>query len=352
MRNKRQDKASQGILRAGVPSPGLEAATWIRGKPASFLGDRVTVVEFWATWCGPCKKAIPELTELAHKYKGFARFIGVSVRESDVPVKPGEASIPERVRAFVKSQGAKMAYDIAMDSADGRLTRSWLVAAAQETIPATFVIDREGRIAWIGISTDELGYVLALLQQGKPWTDLQPALDAKRTEDKQRRDAAMKLVDSLGSLKDRSQQLRVLEEAMQICPPLEREYGDLKLDWLLELKQTDAALKYLNGRYLSINGDSPSALSGAAWSLVRDDSIGKRYAPLARRLVQKAIELREVPDGIDYAALARTYYLEGDRAKAVVHQQKALELARTNPGFGASNIKALEKALERYKSGK
>src|SRR5271168_3942485 len=70
-------------LKVGDPAPPIKIREWVKGTPVTTLGHgTVNVVEFWATWCPPCRESIPHLTELAHKYKGKATFTGVSVFET------------------------------------------------------------------------------------------------------------------------------------------------------------------------------------------------------------------------------------------------------------------------------
>jgi thiol-disulfide isomerase/thioredoxin len=71
------------VLSPGSPAPALEVREWIRGAPIDALSAEGTyVVEFWATWCGPCAESIPHLTEMA-KAHANVRFVGISVLEDN-----------------------------------------------------------------------------------------------------------------------------------------------------------------------------------------------------------------------------------------------------------------------------
>src|SRR5687768_7315087 len=76
-------------LQPGMAAPSLQIGEWVKGNPVkNFNKDSIYVVEFWATWCGPCKEAIPHLTELSKRYPR-THVIGVSVAESNTNmVKP------------------------------------------------------------------------------------------------------------------------------------------------------------------------------------------------------------------------------------------------------------------------
>ena len=143
-------KASQAEIkpiRVGDPAPPFKVARWVKGGPVAFLEKgKAYVVEFWATWCGPCKETIPHLTEMAKAREGKATFIGVDVWERGNDA----AALDAKVDSFVREMGDKMGYAVCRDGADQHMAKAWMQAAGQRGIPAAFIIDKEGRIAHIG----------------------------------------------------------------------------------------------------------------------------------------------------------------------------------------------------------
>jgi len=135
-------------LSLGDQAPELAVFQWIKGTPVKgFEKGRVYVVECWATWCGPCIAAMPHLSDLARQYRDKVTVIGVSVWESSSKPVPDAAAI----QRFVDGKGKDMDYTVAMDDpAKNRFADTWLRAAGLNGIPATFVIDRESKIAWMG----------------------------------------------------------------------------------------------------------------------------------------------------------------------------------------------------------
>src|SRR5688572_1000965 len=99
-------------LDVGDPAPALKDAPGVKGKPVEgFAKGKIYVVEFWATWCGPCVKSIPHLTELAKKHADKVTVIGVSIGEAEDEKDDAEAL--DRVKKFVADMGAKMGYLVA-----------------------------------------------------------------------------------------------------------------------------------------------------------------------------------------------------------------------------------------------
>src|SRR5258708_7707650 len=111
-------------------APPLQAQD-ILGKPVNKekWAGKVVLVNFWATWCPPCREEIPELLELKEEYKDRLEIVGSS--EDDDP--------PESVLRFARQKG--MTYPIVM--ATGVLIESYVGVPA---LPTTFLIDTQGRV--------------------------------------------------------------------------------------------------------------------------------------------------------------------------------------------------------------
>lgn len=124
----------------GSPAPALEVKKWYKGTPVKELAkDKTYVVEFWATWCGPCITSIPHVTKLA-KANRDVTFIGVSIWEEDEGTK---------IKDFVTKMGADMDYNVGYSGNKTGMATSWMDAAAQNGIPAAFIV-KNGVIQWIG----------------------------------------------------------------------------------------------------------------------------------------------------------------------------------------------------------
>ena len=127
-------------LKLGDPAPKLQVAKWVQGEPVTqFETGKVYVVEFWATWCGPCKVSIPHLNELSQKFKDKGVVvIGQDCLEEDESL----------VAPFVKKMGTNMTYRVALDDKskveNGAMATTWLDAAGQNGIPTRVCGEQTG----------------------------------------------------------------------------------------------------------------------------------------------------------------------------------------------------------------
>ncbi|HTG55704.1 MAG TPA: TlpA disulfide reductase family protein, partial [Niabella sp.] len=136
-------------LHIGDPAPPLKYSKWLKGAPVeAFKNDQLYIMEFWATWCGPCKRAMPHLTKLQKDYEGKVTIIGVGIWEKVKEGLPYESSLP-MVTKYVESNSANMGYSVIADNNEEHMGNKWMKASGQGGIPATFIV-KEGKIVWIG----------------------------------------------------------------------------------------------------------------------------------------------------------------------------------------------------------
>jgi thiol-disulfide isomerase/thioredoxin len=110
---------------------------------ADFSKDNVVLINFWATWCGPCKRELPDLVALRDEYKNKnIKILGISVdRDGDVL---------NLVHTFALQ--ANLAYPIVIDNGD--LEKAF---GGIRGIPTSFFVNRKGEIVkkMIGLQTKE-----------------------------------------------------------------------------------------------------------------------------------------------------------------------------------------------------
>lgn len=116
----------------GAEAAPLTAAGWLGGDAPGDLKGKVVVVDFWAYWCGPCKRAVPELIEAHKEYapKGVL-FYGIT--------SEGDDALAE-TKAFIDETGIPWPNGYGADQT--------LEAYGIEYLPTLVVIGADGRIAW------------------------------------------------------------------------------------------------------------------------------------------------------------------------------------------------------------
>jgi peroxiredoxin len=137
------------LLRQPPPAPEVQF-TMLSGESlvTSDLRGKVLLVNFWATYCGPCMKEMPKLVQTYRKFspRGY-EMIAVAVSRDQ----------PDRVAAVATTLPFKVAFD-----GDGRLARGF---GNVRVTPSTFIVDREGRIVKRYVGEPEWSELHAILEK-------------------------------------------------------------------------------------------------------------------------------------------------------------------------------------------
>jgi len=330
-----------GKLTIGDNAPMLNVKEFVKGAPVTgFEKGKLYVVEFWATWCGPCKTSIPHLTEMQKK-NPQVKFIGVSVWEQNqTAVKP-----------FVKEMGDKMAYCVAMDNVppgktgnDGVMAKTWMQAAGQNGIPAAFIVNKESRIAWIGhpMQMEEpLGKVVA-----GTWDINSARSDIEKQQAQAHKMMALsqKLQKASG---DPKQIIAIIDQAIADDPSLEAQLGIPKFNMLA--KDPEQATAYGNHLVEKTYKDDPMALNQISWTIVdpaRPAKADTKLIAVALKAAKRADVLSKGKDPAIADTLGCAYFASGDVANALEAQERAVKYAK---GTQFEKDPDIAKRLEEYR---
>ena len=346
------DPASAGeddaaVLSIGSPAPALKVKRFLKGKPVTaFEPGKIYVVEFWATWCGPCVEAMPHVTALQKQYPKVT-FIGVNVWEEDESV----------AEAFLKQQGAKIDYRIARDDVpeggdphDGAMAITWLKAAGIGGIPTAFVVDGHGRIANIThpMSLDES---LPEIIDGK-W-DLEKASKQRLAEiaESQRGAKLNKKLRSLIAAEANDETFAALDQLATEFPGRAPIIGLIKFGKLQSLEgKTEQALAEGHKLLKSELAGEPDFLGAIAWNVVdpdRNQAAAPELLAFALKTVKLADEKAKQRSPAIARTLARVLFVTGDAKAAADAQRRAISLAKSMPSMEAA-VKELKQHLTEY----
>lgn len=320
-------KADDKALKPGQKAPALTLEKTLKGDAVTgFEKGRFYVVEFWATWCGPCKTSIPHLTKLQKDYKSKGvTFIGIS--DEDEPT----------VAPFIKDQGDKMDYVVAIDK-DKATNKAWMEAAGQNGIPTAFIVNKDGNIAWIG---HPMGMDKVLESVVGGTFDI-----AKYAEQQAKVELMQKDIGKALRSKDWDKAFKSMDELAALDSSMAAQIGATKFQILLMAKK-DYAAAYKTANALADGPikDDAQTLNQIAWTILDAPGIETRDFDVAMKLATRAAEVTKNQDGAILDTLARAYWEKGDKAKAVEIQTKAVSITKDE------EMKSdLEATLKRYQS--
>ena len=144
---------AEPTLGIGSKAPALDIEHYVHGTDGKlgpvtkFEKDKVYVVEFWATWCGPCLMSMPHLADIQNKYRDQGvQIIGISDESLDEVKALMGRQHPQAGKSFADITSA---YTLTTDP-DLSSYEDYMTASGNTGVPTAFLVGKTGLIEWIG----------------------------------------------------------------------------------------------------------------------------------------------------------------------------------------------------------
>ncbi len=312
--------------RIGDVAPPLKIKEWVRGEPVNLSKDaakKIHMVEFWATWCPPCKASVPLLTQIQKRYSKDLVIIGVTDPD---PYR----NSPTEIKQFVKEQGTNMSYTVALD--DGGATSKAYLPSEMVGIPIAFLVARDGRIAWQGSPLDPaMEKVISDMVAGK--YDVSAAKSAAGVEQEvSKRFQSLEAAYQMGEI---DVVWKGVIDILKIDPANEMAMQLLTGIYASEPKRAEEFKTVIRG-HISKHKSNAKAMHILAVTLCGNDDYASRTPDLALEAAKAAYEASKESWAVEI--YAKALYHVGNLDRAISLQQQAVAAASDDDRVNAQGI--------------
>ncbi len=323
-----EEKESRPVLTVGSPAPELDIEHWVQNgngkfKPVTkFEPGKVYVVEFWATWCGPCIASMPHLAELQKKYADTVQIVSISDedRETVDNFLDREVSGEEEKKTYRELTSVWCLTTDPDRSAHG----DYMEAAGQSGIPTAFIVGKDGHIEWIGhpmVMDDPLGQVVAGSWDREAFRE-----EFVARQKQQIASLELRRLIQAGDIDQAIEKIDALAAEMPMYS------ASLQRTKFILLAQTDDKRALELAKKLLADTEDGRMLNELAWTVYQLAAAGQ---PVSKELLATAVDIAEkgvsvtegAMQGYTLDTLAHLKHQQGDLDAAIEYQSRAVKLA-------------------------
>ncbi|MEL6104504.1 MAG: TlpA disulfide reductase family protein [Planctomycetota bacterium] len=326
-----QPAEAEPSLGIGSKAPALDIEHWVQdgdgrfNHTTEFESGNVYVVEFWATWCGPCIQSMPHLAELQNRFRDSGvQIISISDESLDEIEAFLNRNHPQAKKSFAEITSA---YSLTTDP-DGSSYRSYMEAAGQNGIPTAFVVGKSGLVEWIG-HPSELDEPLAAV-----------------TNDEWDREAFKQQLEEQGRFEEAIQAIAMMAgegRIDQAMAAIDKELAEsksegIKEQWvslkyrfkLMSGKVDDAVVSHYRAELKSLQGE-PYMVGQLGFMIYGAYQNGGEVGSLAKDAIAAINEeLKDTEKDLQpllYSTVAQLHTVDGNIKEALAAQEKAVEMS-------------------------